>query len=42
VLAAAKDEKVNAAVKKAKDGGANVSRQDWAFSDWKPGQDYTY
>lgn len=33
---------VDAAVKKAKDGGANVSRADWAFSDWKPGQDYTY
>ena len=33
---------LDAAISKAKAGDAEVSRDDWAFSDWKPGQDYTY
>lgn len=33
---------LDAAIDKAKAEGAEVSRADWEFSDWQPGQDYTY
>lgn len=30
------------AIEKAQAEGADVSRDDWAFPDWVPGEDYTY
>lgn len=33
---------LDSAIQEAKSAGANISREDWAFSDWQPGQDYTY
>lgn len=30
------------AIERAQAEGADVSREDWAFPDWEPGQDYTY
>ena len=41
-LSDARQADLEAAVKSAKAAGAKVSLDDYAFSDWKPGQDYTY
>jgi maltose-binding protein MalE len=33
---------LDSAIEQANAGGANVSREDFAFPDWKRGEDYTY